>query len=98
MRHAAHQRAETLTDESLVLCKELGDKLIGSESIEGLACAAGAKGEAERAAKLFGAAEALREAGGYWQEPRERALREPYLMAAYFRVGEADWARAWEEG
>ena len=65
--------------------------MIGSESLEGLACSAAAQGEAERAAKLFGAAEALREAVGYQQAPRERALREPYLAAAYFRVGEADW-------
>jgi predicted ATPase/class 3 adenylate cyclase len=93
-----HQRAEALHEESLVLCKELGDKLIGSESLEGLACSAAAQGEAERAAKLFGAAQALREAVGYQQVPRERSLREPYLTAAYFRVGEADWARAWEEG
>jgi tetratricopeptide (TPR) repeat protein len=93
-----HQRAEALHEESLVLCRELGDKLIGSESIEGLACSAAAQGEAERAAKLFGAAQALREAVGYQQVPRERSLREPYLTAAYFRVGEADWARAWEEG
>jgi tetratricopeptide (TPR) repeat protein len=93
-----YQRAETLHEESLVLCKDLGDKLIGSESIEGLACAAAAKGEAERAAILFGAAEALREAVGYQQAPRDHSLREPYLAAARSRVGEADWARAWEEG
>ena len=93
-----HERAEALHEESLVLCRELGDKLIGSESLEGLACAAGAKGEAERAARLFGAAEALREAVGYQQAPRERALREPYLAAARSRVDEAAWAAAWEEG
>ncbi len=84
-------RAEALHEESLVLCRELGDKLIGSESLEGLACSAGAKGEAERAARLFGAAEALREAVGYQQTPRERSLREPYLAAARSRVGKAAW-------
>ena len=47
--------------------QELGDKLIGAESIEGFACAAGAGGAAERAARLFGAAEALREAAGNQQ-------------------------------
>jgi hypothetical protein len=93
-----YQRAETLHEESLMLCKDLGDKLIGSESIEGLACAAGAKGEAERAAILFGAAEALREAEGYQQAPRDHSLREPYLAAARSRIGEAAWAAAWEVG
>jgi len=88
------QKAEALHEESLVLCRELGDKLIGSESIEGLACAAGAVGAAERAAGLFGAAEALREATGYQQADRARSLREPYLTAVHSLVGEA----AWEKG
>ena len=44
----------------------------------------GSRGEAERAARLFGAAGALREAVGYQQAPRERALREPYLAAARY--------------
>ena len=92
------QKAEALHEESLVLCRELGDKLIGSEGIEGLACAAGAVGAAERAAGLFGAAEALREAAGYQQADRARSLREPYLTAARSLVGEAAWTEAWEEG
>jgi hypothetical protein len=87
-----------LHEESLLLCRELGDRLIGSESIEGLACVAGAGGGAERAARLFGAAEALREAAGYQQAPRARSLREPYLAAARSQVGDTAWAEAWEEG
>ena len=89
-----HQKAESLHEESLLLCRELGDRLIGSESIEGLACVAGAK----RAARLFGAAEALREAAGFQQAPRARSLREPYLAAARSQVGETAWVEAWEEG
>jgi predicted ATPase/class 3 adenylate cyclase len=93
-----HQKAQSLHEESLLLCRELGDRLIGSESIEGLACVAAAGGGAERAAWLFGAAEALRDAAGYKQAPRARSLREPYLAAARSQVGEAAWAEAWEEG
>jgi non-specific serine/threonine protein kinase len=93
-----HQKAEALHVESLVLCRELGDKLIGLESIEGLACVAGAGGAAERAARLLGAAEALREAAGYQQATRTRALREPYVTAARTRTGEEAWTTAWEEG
>jgi hypothetical protein len=93
-----HQRAEALHEESLMLCKDLGDKLIGSESIEGLACSAAARGEAERATTLFGAAEALREAVGYQQAPRDHSQRERYLAAARSRVGEAAWAAAWDVG
>jgi tetratricopeptide (TPR) repeat protein len=93
-----HQKAEALHEESLVLCRELGDKLIGLESIEGFACAAGAGGAAERAARLLGAAEALREAAGYQQATRARSLREPYLAAARSQIDETAWTTAWEEG
>jgi tetratricopeptide (TPR) repeat protein len=93
-----HKRAKTLHEENLVLCRELGDKLIASESMEGLACVAEVTGEAERAAKLFGAAQTQREAVGYLHAPREHALREPYLAAARSRLGDAAWAKAWEVG
>ena len=93
-----YRRAEDLHEENLVLCQELGDRLIASESMEGLACVAGATGEGERAAKLFGAAQTQREAVGYVHTHREHALREPYLAAARSRVGDAAWAETWEEG
>jgi predicted ATPase/class 3 adenylate cyclase len=92
-----HQQARSLHQESLVLSRELGDKLVAAESLEGLACSA-ARGEEERAARLFGATEALREAVGYHQAPRERALREPFLGAARSRLEEAKWEAAWAEG
>jgi len=69
------------------------DKLISAESREGLACAAAARGEAERSARLFGGTRTL----GYEQPPAERALREPYL-AARSRLEEAAWRVAWAEG
>jgi tetratricopeptide (TPR) repeat protein len=91
------QQARSLHQESLALSRELGDKLVAAESLEGLACSA-ARGEEERAARLFGATEALREAVGYHQAPRERALREPFLGAARSRLEEAKWEAAWAEG
>jgi DNA-binding NarL/FixJ family response regulator len=62
-----------------------------------LACTVGTKGEAERAAKLFGAAQALREAVGYQQPPSERAVQEPYLVAARSRLEES-WEAALAQG
>jgi len=87
-------QAQTLHQESLVLCRELGNKRIAAESLEGLACAAGARGDTERSARLFGAADALRLALGITQLPEERALREPHLTTARSQPNEA----AWEEG
>ena len=92
------RQAEVLHRESLALSRQLGDKLVAAEALEGLACSASARGEAERVARLFGAAEAQREAVGYRQEPREHALREPYLAAARPRLSEARWDAAWAEG
>jgi predicted ATPase/class 3 adenylate cyclase len=93
-----YERAETLHKQSLRVSRDLGDELIASESLEGLACTAGARGEAERSAILFGAAEGLREAEGYQQAPSDQSLREPYLAAARSLVGEAAWVAAWKKG
>ena len=81
-----------------MLCREIGDRLTASESLEGLACSAGARGETRRASVLLGAAEALREATGYQLAPRDRSLREPYLAAARAQVDEAVWSAAREKG
>ncbi len=91
------ERAKAWHEENLRLSQKLGNKLIATESLEGLACAVGTKGEAERAAKLFGAAQALREAVGYPQPPSERAVQEPYLVAARSRLEET-WEAALAEG
>jgi tetratricopeptide (TPR) repeat protein len=93
-----HERAKALHEESLVLCNEIGDKVIGSGSLEGLACCAASRGEAQSAARLFGAAATLSEAVGAHQAPRERALGKPYLAAARSRLSEAEWEAVFAEG
>ncbi len=92
------QQAEALHRESLALSRQLGDKLVAAEALDGLACSASAGGQPERVARLFGAAEVLRESVGYRQEPREHALREPYLAVARPRLAESAWDAAWEGG
>jgi tetratricopeptide (TPR) repeat protein len=92
-----YERARALHQESLELSRELGDKLVAAESLEGLACSA-ARGEEGRAARLFGAAEAVREAVGYHQTPRESALREPFLGTVRSRLEETKWVAALAEG
>jgi predicted ATPase/DNA-binding SARP family transcriptional activator/DNA-binding CsgD family transcriptional regulator len=92
------ERAEALHKESLALSKDLGGSHRAFVFLEGLACDAGAKGEAERAAKLFGAAQALREATGFSLEPAMRSLEEPYFLGARSQLEESAWTEAWEEG
>jgi non-specific serine/threonine protein kinase len=92
------ERAKDQFEENLMLSKELGEKATLSWSLEGLACVAEAKGEALRAARLFGAAEALMEATGYRLMPQESAMLEPYRARAHSQLGEAAWEEALAEG
>jgi DNA-binding CsgD family transcriptional regulator len=92
------ERAKALLKESLALCCELDDKRLAFDRLERLACVAGAEGEAERAARLFGAAGALREAIGVPPDPPMRTLEEPYLLEARSKLEEGAWTKAWEEG
>jgi tetratricopeptide (TPR) repeat protein len=93
-----HERARTSYEESLMLCKELGNKMAASESLEGLACISAAERASERAARLFGAAEALREAVGFEHLPEEDAWREPYGAAARSWLGREGWEAALAQG
>jgi predicted ATPase/DNA-binding CsgD family transcriptional regulator len=91
-------RAEVLHKESLALSKDLGGSMGTLVFLEGLACEAGAKGETERAARLFGVAEAWGEATGVGSWAAMHALAEPYLIEARSRLEQNAWTAAWEEG
>jgi predicted ATPase/DNA-binding SARP family transcriptional activator/DNA-binding CsgD family transcriptional regulator len=93
-----YERARALHKESLELSKDLALRETADESLGGLACVAGVSGQSKRAARLFGAAEAFREAVSVQQWPVERALREPYLDAARSRLGVAAWEEEFAEG
>ena len=96
-----HERARTFFQESLMVCKELGDKMIASDSLEGMACLCAAEGEAERAARLFGASQALDEAVGavaFELTPEEDAWREPHRVTARSQLGEAAWGEVLAQG
>jgi serine/threonine-protein kinase PknK len=93
-----YERARSNYRESLMLCKELGTMTVASESLEGLGCICVAEGATKRASRLFGVAEALREAVGIEHMPEEDTWREPYLAAARSRLDEASWEEAWAEG
>jgi predicted ATPase/DNA-binding CsgD family transcriptional regulator len=92
------ERASALYAEGLELQREVGDKPAALESLGGLACVAGARGETGRAARLFGAAQKLRELMGLRQELGDRALQEPFLAAARSRLDDASWEAAFAEG
>jgi hypothetical protein len=97
-RRGDHERARMLLKESLLLSRQLGSKVNIAECLEILSEIAGMLGDFRRAARLGGAADALRDAIGAPWLPLERRLYEPSLAAIRSRADEALWRRSWEEG
>jgi predicted ATPase/DNA-binding SARP family transcriptional activator/DNA-binding CsgD family transcriptional regulator len=93
-----HLQATVLLRESLALLQEIEDENNIADCLETIAGIAGAQGSAQRAARLWGAAQALREDIGLQLLPRERDLHEPYVATARSRLDEAAWKKAWAEG
>jgi DNA-binding CsgD family transcriptional regulator len=74
------------------------DKQHIPDSLEVMAGAAGAQGLAQRAGRLWGAAEAMREHFGVPLQPEDRKLLDPYLATARSSLGEVAWQRILAEG
>jgi predicted ATPase/class 3 adenylate cyclase len=90
------RRALTLYRESLAILREIGQKLKIPPCLEGIAAAA--RGQPELAARLLGAAAALRESLG---TPLWRVHRVEYDQAmadVRAQLGEGTFAAAWEAG
>src|SRR3712207_7167529 len=66
--------------------------------LAGLAGVAGRQGHADRAARLFGAAEALHEAIHDPPPPAHRREIEQNVALARAHLGEARWKTGWAEG
>ena len=80
------------------MVRELGDIHDAVESVETLGDVAAAHHEAERAARLSGAADAWREVNGVPLPPADRQRHERLAIEARQLVDEAAWTAAWEEG
>jgi non-specific serine/threonine protein kinase len=93
-----YARAAALFAECLTLRWErVGDKVGIAGSLRGLASIAALTGNPSLAARLYGAAEAVREAIGA-PFPRHHPLSESALARARSDLGEAAFAAAWREG
>jgi predicted ATPase/Tfp pilus assembly protein PilF len=97
-RQGDYSAAWALHRESLKIQCELVKRLGIAESLEGLAQVAGARGQPEQAARLFGAADALREAIGAPLPPNEHVEYGGRLAAVREALGEAEFTAAWAEG
>jgi len=91
-------RSMSLFAEGLSLFTELGDRHMIALALDGVACLAVARGEPERAARLFGAAAALQVASGLLVGPAFRATQERDVAAARAALGEEAFAAGWTDG
>jgi tetratricopeptide (TPR) repeat protein len=92
-----HASAVTLYHESLALHGAAQTFGVAS-CLEGLAAIAGALGAPQRAARLWGAAAALRDALGTPLPPADRPDHDGAVAAARTAMGEAAFAAAWAQG
>jgi len=93
-----YARAAKLSSESLKLSEEGLDHQVLTWSLDTLAAVCGQRRYVGRAARLWGAAEVLREASGFSQPPDDKRVLEPFLKDARSRLDEATFQAAWEEG
>ena len=101
-----HEEAATLLVEGLTLLRELGSHWQTAEALEGIAAAVAMRAQrtsAPRAgslwaARLFGAADGLRETAGAPPFPPDRTRNQRSLAVARSQVDDTSFAAAWAEG
>jgi tetratricopeptide (TPR) repeat protein len=91
-------KAADLYKESLSLSRDAGLIPLVQSALEGFACLAGAKGEAERAARLWGAAQVLHETKGIPRDTDFLAEADVRISAVRSGMGEKAWEEAWRKG
>ena len=93
-----HAFARTFYEDSLAMAQEIGDKELIASGLEGLASVVTMQGERTWATRLWGAAEALREAIDAPLQPIEWADYEQAVATVRDDLGEEAFASAWAEG
>ncbi len=93
-----HNLAQRFLEEALALDRELGNWAYGAYCLEGFAGLAGARGQGARAARLWGAAEALRTNIGAPLPLDSRLTYERSVATVRAQLGEAAWEAAFAEG
>jgi tetratricopeptide (TPR) repeat protein len=91
-------RARSLCRQSLAIRREMLDRRGIAECLEGLAAVAAAEQQFPRSARLFGAAQALRDAIGSKAPPWERLELEQEVAALREALGEPGFLTAWNAG
>jgi tetratricopeptide (TPR) repeat protein len=101
LRLGEYDRAAALLRESLTFCLEQGIRVFIFLTTSGLAAVAAARGgagAAERAARLFGASQAMWQAAGGKLYGNYMAEMERDIAATRAQLDEETWQRAWKDG
>jgi predicted ATPase/DNA-binding SARP family transcriptional activator/Tfp pilus assembly protein PilF len=93
-----YEQAKTLLKRSLQIAFDVSARRPLAEGLEFLAWAYADRGQSERAARLFGSAEYLREVIGDPLRPNERPDYERSVALARQTMVEEDFDKAWSEG
>jgi len=96
--HGDHTAACALYEESLAIGRDLNNMWLIVPCLDGLASMGARQGEFVRAARLWGAAEVLRESVGMHIAPIERADYEHRVAAVRSQLGEKVFVAAWAQG
>jgi predicted ATPase/class 3 adenylate cyclase/Tfp pilus assembly protein PilF len=98
LRQGSLKQAGALYRECLNACAELESRPAIAGCLEGLAGVMAARGHPLRAARLYGAAEALRQAAGAPLPDSERLGYDRAIAMARIGIAEITWEAAWKEG
>jgi predicted ATPase/DNA-binding CsgD family transcriptional regulator len=91
-------RAADVYRESLVLGRDIGMTGLIQSTLEGLSCVAGAHGEGQRAARLWGAAQSFHEVTGIPRDIDWLAEADAHIATVRSGLGELEWEEAEAEG
>jgi hypothetical protein len=91
-------RAEAVLDESLSLCRDMGDRQGIARALEGFGQLACVRGQAETALRLVGAADAIRMAIGVPLSPLERDRLEHRAKPVRETLDDSTSEAAWAAG
>lgn len=93
-----HQEAVQCYLEALELRHKVGAAARVADSLETVAGAAGSIGDLDYAARLLGAAEALRQRNGYARKPGPQKYYDAHVAVITAGLGAQDFEAAWVEG
>jgi hypothetical protein len=84
--------------ESMELARALGDTTFLGAGLAAIGTIAADLGEAEQAARLLGAAEAMSQVSGAWSFIAARGQNRRAIDAVRAALGEESFAAAWDQG